>query len=126
RRSAQTDRRAPGAAGPARTAPGFRVRHHPLTNAPARDPLTYGGDAPSPFMAEDRVGSRVALEHEMQIGPADPAVRHLDQDRAGIHGRNRHPAHVHLSARDVYRGEHLVPRHADIVRTAPRSTAGPP
>ena len=73
-----------------------------------------------PFMAEHRSRSRVLLEHEMQVGATDPAVRHFDEGATGsrfghrqrLHldatlarvDRRRHPAHdAHGTARMVRR-----------------------
>ena len=44
---------------------------------------------PGPLVAEHRAGPGVLLEHEVQVGAADAAVRHLDQRLVAARARGR-------------------------------------
>ena len=79
--------------------PRRHARHSPqpgvgfcTTRAPTSQPRDAGaerGDRARPLVAEDAAGARVALEHEVQVGAADAAVRHLDEHLVGGQRRAR-------------------------------------
>ena len=68
-------------------------------------------DRAGPFVAEHRSGPGVALEDEVQVGAADPAVRHLDQRVAGPEHRDREVLHLDRAVADVHRGTHELLWH---------------
>jgi len=52
-------------------------------------------------VAADQPGGPPALEHEVEVGAADPAVAHLHQDLTVARRRDRPLLHRHLARRAV-------------------------
>ena len=81
-----------GPAPAARSAPAAsrrRIEDHPLAARPCRSCALGRGHGARPLVTEDGAGPDVVVEDEMEVRPADPARRHLDEKlaRSGLgHG----------------------------------------
>ncbi len=108
--------RAVRAAGTPRAGPRRQARHSPqpgvgssttrAPSLPAGDVGAERGDRARPFVAEHRARARETLEHEMEIGAADPAVRNLDERVVGAERGNRELLHLDVAVADVHGGGH--------------------
>ena len=58
-------------------------------------------------------GPGVPLEHEVEVGAADAAVRHLDQRVVRSERRDGELADRHLAVAEVHRGGHLLRDHGE-------------
>ena len=110
RRSLQTHRRPVGATGPALAAPRLRSAHHPPADLPVVDPAAEGDDGARPLVAQGAAGTCDPLEHEVQVGAADPALRDLDAHLTGPGLGHRHVVHLQRAVTDVDAGRHQLHR----------------
>ena len=85
----QAHRRAAAPARAALAAAGRGVLHDARADLPAVHVGADRGDRARPLVAEHAVGPRVLLEHEVQVGAADAAVRDLDEHVGRRRARER-------------------------------------
>ena len=121
RRAAQAHRRAPAPARPALAAPRRRVRDDARADERVVAAVADRDDRARPLVAEDGAGARVLLEHEVEIGAADAAVRHLDECLARRRCGNGSLLDRDLPLARVHRNRH---QHGRICPSVGRPAAG--